>query len=165
VKNLGQIVSRLIDVLTSFGAWVAVICILVMVIYTGVDVVGRYLVGWTTGVCEEMSAYMLVAITFMAGAYTFVQKGHITVNVVLNKLTPRGQKAMNIINGILGFGTCVAVTWYSSKLVMTSLTSHAGSEFASMTPLWMPQLLVPVGMGILSLVTLRYTIRLFCEEV
>jgi len=48
---------------------------------------------WT----EEAARYMFVVLSVLAAAYVFSERGHIAVEILIEKLSPRGQKVMGII--------------------------------------------------------------------
>jgi TRAP-type C4-dicarboxylate transport system permease small subunit len=142
------------------GAWAGAICVLGISAYIIQDIITRHFFLWSSGLSEELSAYMLIGITFLGAAYTFVLGRHITVDVVLTRLPPQAQRVMNIANGIIGVIFCTVMTWYTSQFVMITLRRGITSE-QSMIPLFIPGLLIVIGLGILGLSILAHTIRLF----
>jgi len=146
--------------LGSALAKVAALCVIGAVALTGVEIIGRRLFGFSTKISEEVSAYMLVGITFLALAYTFVRGGHIKVDLVLRRLPQRGQIIMNIFNHFLGLGFCATLTYLGVKVVIQNIQMHTESNTILGTPLAIPSAAVPLGSGVISLVILAHIIRL-----
>lgn len=156
-------VNFVLNLLVSGTGWIAAASVVIMVSLIGVDIIGRRFFNHPTGISEEVSAYLLVAVTFLGAAYTFVKGGHLSVRAVLEKLPAWGQRVMNIFSGIVGVGVCATATWYSSQLVMDSIRINSHSSTPLNTPLVIPHLLIPLGMGILGLAILAHTIKLVVD--
>lgn len=147
-----------LNVLVLVGASVAAFSLLSLVALSSIEVIGRRFFRFSTGFSEEVSGYLLVSVTFMALAYVFVKERHLAVEAVIGKVGPRGKKGLNIFRAIVALAFCVMITWYGSLLVLGSL--HIGSRSGGVlrVPLFAPHSLIPIGMGILSLVILVYLI-------
>ena len=156
-------VDSVLNWLVTGTGWIGAACIVVMVSLIGVDIIGRRFFNHPTGISEEVSAYLLVAVTFLGAAYTLVKGGHLSVRAVLEKLPARGQRIMEIVNGMVGVGVCATATWYSSQLVMASIRINSHSSTPLNTPLVIPHALIPLGMGIMGLAILAHTIRLIAN--
>ena len=107
-----------LNLLTSLTSWVAVLCVFGVIGFCGVEILGRWIFSFTTRGSEELTAFMLVGVTFLGLGYTFAQGGHITIDLVYKRLSPGWQKIMSIFHGLVGILFCGAVTYYSSKLVI-----------------------------------------------
>lgn len=169
MKSVFSLLARSLDsvlnwLVTGTG-WIGATCVVVMVSLIGVDIIGRRFFNHPTGISEEVSAYLLVAVTFLGAAYTFTKGGHLSVRAVLEKLPARGQRVMKIFNGFAGVGVCVTAAWYSSQLVMASIRINSHSPTPLNTPMVIPHTLIPIGMGILGLSILAHTIKLITTSV
>ena len=96
-------VMKLIDRLSSAGGVISGICILLMSGLILLEIVLRLLTGASILICEEYSAYLLVAFGSMALAYTFKSEGHIRVDLILSKLSPRRRETVDLLCGAVGF--------------------------------------------------------------
>ena len=145
--------------LISALGWIGAACATIIVGLIGTDIIGRRFFNNPTGISEEVSAYLLVAVTFLGVAYTFAKKSHLSVNIILDQLSARWAKIMSIFNGIVGFGVCAVATWYSLQLPLASIRIGSHTPTMLRTPLVYPQMLVPIGMGVLALAILAHTIK------
>ncbi len=162
-KLLGSIVrggDRIISGLTNAGAWLAWLCLWAMAVLIVVDITGRRFFGRSTHVADELSGYFLVTITFLAAAYTLVRGKHIKVTAVMSVLPAKARRGLTITNSIMALAFTVIVAWYSLKLPLFSLKAGTIAWTTLETPMFIPELIVPVGLFILALATLAHAIRL-----
>ena len=153
--------DRVINWLISGGACFSWTCLFIMAALIVVDITGRRLIGRSTQVATELSGYFLVVITFIAAAYTLKRERHISVSAVLEALPQKAKKWLTIFNSALALAFTVIVSWYTLKLPLQSLKVGTLSDTWLDTPMFIPQFITPIGLFILALATLSYTIRLF----
>ena len=151
--------GNLLNGLTSLSAWMAVLCAIGIIGFTGVEILGRWVFNFTTKGSEEISSYMLIGITFLGAAYTFVEGGHIRIDLLYKRISPRLRNIVGIFHGIVGIIFCVAITYFSSNLVAQNIAFNSHSSSTWEVPLVIPSILIPIGMGILTLVMISDTIR------
>jgi len=100
-----------------------------------------------------------VSITYMAAAYVFIKGGHLAVEVVIGRAGPRWGKGLNLLRAIVALAFCVMITWYGLMLAINSFRLDIHSSGNLHVPVAPVQILVAIGMGILSLVILAYLIE------
>ena len=136
--------------LSLIGSITGATFIALMTLLITVDVLGRAL-GQPTYVATEMSGYMLVGITFLGLAYTQRKGGHIKITMVTNLLPNRLQKQLEIATllvSIIFIGWCA---WATVTPVIESYIYNRTSLTVIHTPLWIVQLVIPVGFAMLAL--------------
>jgi TRAP-type C4-dicarboxylate transport system permease small subunit len=153
-------VNRLLDLLTTVTSWIAVLCVIGIVGFTGVEIICRWVFNFSLRGPEELTAFMLIGVSFMGLAYTFVQGGHISVDTFSKLLPSVWQKRLSIVHGVIGFSFCAALTYYGSKLVVQNIAFNSHSTSAWNVPLVIPSIFIPIGTGTLGLIMVAYTIRL-----
>ena len=160
--GLGDKVLRLArrspNMIALFGAHVAMWSLVSLVLLSVVEVIGRRFFTWSTGCSEEISGYLLVSVTYMAAAYVFIKGGHLAVEMVTGRVGPRGRKDFDLFRAIVALAFCATITWYGSITTMDSFRLGIRSSGNLHAPLAFTHILVPIGMGILSLVMLAYLI-------
>ena len=131
---------------------IAAICLLVctQVVFNLVTKFAGRMVNLTIPSYGDFAGYFLAASSFLALAYTLTQGGHIRVNLVLNRLPSR----MQFLAEIFSVSICTAVsfyaTFYVAKLCIDSYEFGDLSPGIVAVPLWIPQSIVLVGLGILT---------------
>lgn len=110
-------VSRMVN-----GAGVGVLA--VMMVLTAADVILRYVFNRPiTGVYELTQLMMAIVVAFGLG-YTGVNKGHISVDLIISRLRPRTQAVVNIITSFLSLVIFMLITWQSVVYAETQRQSH-----------------------------------------
>lgn len=151
------------DVLTSVGENLAKLSFLFMVALVTFDVLTRYLFNRSTMMADEVGGYLLVAITFFGAAFTLRQNMQIKVTVVTERFSSRLRNGIALVADIIGLVFVLMVVWLSSKLVWESFVTSSKSNTYMETPMFIPGLVVPIGMGILSMAIL-YQIACQCKD-
>ncbi len=132
---------------------IGVTILVIMMLLTMADVIMRYFFNQPISGSLEISQFMMAIIVGFALAYTGVKNGHIRVDVVLAKLSPRAQAVINSITYILSLGTFIIITWrtaWYANLLHTGL----GASSVLGIPLYPFVYIVAIGSGIYCLVLL-----------
>jgi len=114
LARVSHILDRLINLLAIFSA----VLIALMVLFICFEVVTRPFVTrpmlWTI----EISEYLVVYITFLAAAWVLKEEGHVTMDLILTRLKPKGRCAMNVITSMIGAIICLICLWYGTKVTI-----------------------------------------------
>ncbi|MCP4756347.1 MAG: TRAP transporter small permease [Proteobacteria bacterium] len=98
---------------TASGAnWISAAMIILMMVLTATDVVLRYFRHPIPGTYEIVGFLSALAISF-ALAFTAMEKGHIAVEFLVNKLPPRMQSATDVVNNLLASVLFGLIAWQS----------------------------------------------------
>ncbi len=149
-------INRSINVMKNL-AEVEVLFCMVSVCYS---VVMRYLFHRPTGWVDEVNEYLLYYLAFLSAAWVLEVDGHVRLDVVLNLLSRRTQRMMNIITNILGIVYCGVLFFWGVHWVWTSIQR---TERFSNTTSWLvaPVIVVlPVGALFLILVSVKKIMEL-----
>lgn len=127
--------------LAYFGA----LMIVVMMLTTALNVVLRYVFSNPLAWPLEVSEYMLVACAFLPACYTLLEKGHISVDLIYLRFSPKRRVWMDIVTYIMGLLYSSALMWQSGILALRSYQKNWLSEAGSEIPLWPSYATVPIG--------------------
>ena len=100
-------ISGLTHIITGVGA----AALTGLVFFTFVDVVLRYIFNRPTVGGFEISEYATAVIVAASIAYTTYKKGHIGVDLLVQKLPLRAQEVLNTLTWFLGLMLFVLITW------------------------------------------------------
>lgn len=114
----------------------------------------------------EFAGFFLAAASFLALAYTLTRGGHIRVTLVVQYLP----KWLQTILEIFALGLCALTalygTWFMGKLTMDSLKFGDMSPGIIAVPIWIPQLSLVLGLGILAISLVDLTLQtIFARKV
>lgn len=147
---------RALDATYAAAGWAAALCILGIAVIVSAQVVlnatARLLGPQATATIPsyaDFSGFALAAATFLALAPTLRAGVHIRVNLLIRRLGPRAARLLEL--PILALAAVIAgyATWYAGVTVWESW--HYGDTSTGMVavPLWMPQIFMVTGLGLL----------------
>ncbi len=148
------IFEPLVRGLARIGIALAAAALLVSLALIAWSVVMRYLLNQPIAWVDELVGYLLVVSVMLAAADALQEGEHIAVDIVSERLAPRGRRVILLI----GF---VAVAISALLLVVEGWDMVAFSRMVNLlsngylaVPMWIPQLAVPVGAALLLLASI-----------
>jgi len=144
-------IDNFIGVLSKIGIVMAGVCLLLMTGLICFEVIARSFFDYSTGVCDEMSAYLLIAVTFFGVSYTFKEDGFIRVDIIYTRIPEKWRNLLDISLYLLSFVYVITVLLYVWKYWMRTYMLQMTSNYISRTPLYIPQTVMVIGMFLLVL--------------
>ena len=141
-------IEKLTDLLS--GRLQAIIIFLLMVMLL-VEVLTRYILHSPLSVAEEMGGYLLVSITFMGLAYTWKEKGHVRVTLIIRRLPDKAARLIRFTTLILATLFTLPLIKACYDLLTDSLLFESRSGSWLRTPLVYPQTILLIGAILLFL--------------
>ena len=140
-----SLVDRAVGALSDLGSALAGLSLLVSLGLISYSVVLRYAFNHPQSWVDEIVGYLLVA-TVMLAAADALQKGeHIAVDVMTERLGARG-KRLTLVCGLISVALTAAIYLYEGwDTAMFSRMAGIVSTGYLETPVWLPQMLVPIG--------------------
>ena len=140
-----KIFDRLVRGLARLGVAAAALSLLASLVLIVYSVVMRYLLGRPAAWVDELVGYLLVACVMLAAADALLEGEHLAVDLLTERLSPHG-KRLALLAGLVCVGLSallLAVEGYD----MVAFSAMVGlmSNGYMAVPMWVPQLLVPVG--------------------
>jgi TRAP-type C4-dicarboxylate transport system permease small subunit len=117
-------------IIYNFSKWlvrIAAVCLLLMVLLTCSEVVARYF-GHPVKGSYDLIGILLLTITGFAIAYTQIQKGHIEIEFVFERLSKKVQSILQIVNHILTLAIMLLITWQCFKAGLNFSRVGEGTE-------------------------------------
>lgn len=152
-------VRRKLRTATHALAWgankIAEWLVLAMVLLFAYEVALRTFFKTSTGFADQASAYAMALITFLSLAYTQVMGGHVDADILVAKLSPRWRSRLGAVTDALSMIVAAALLWSSITTVLNSLKEGTKEMIGLwIVPNYLPQLIMPLGLGLLVLVIL-----------
>jgi tripartite ATP-independent transporter DctM subunit len=113
MHRLSQVI-RMLDKVGVFSRWTNIFglaALFCMVVVTFIDVFMRYIFSQPIKGVLEITEVMMICAVFLAVAHTQNEKGHISIDVITARLTPKAQVVMEFITNLLGVGIFSIATW------------------------------------------------------
>lgn len=150
----GGAVGVFIKYFYLFSLFSGQILLFVMTILIALDVFVRALIGTSTMISQELSGYLLVAITFLGLAYTLKEGRHIRVEILTSRLSPYWQRKLDVAVSILCIAFMGWLTWITWSSVAATYATGQRSITPLQMPMWIVYFFVPFGSGMLTLALL-----------
>jgi TRAP-type C4-dicarboxylate transport system permease small subunit len=113
-------VHPLVRIINSVAAAILV----AMMFLTAMDVLLRYLFNRPVSGAMELTEYMMVILVSLGLAYCGFVKGHVSVEVLTSRFSPKIQAILNCITYFLSFGFFSLITWQSIKYIRLMFKSN-----------------------------------------
>jgi TRAP-type C4-dicarboxylate transport system permease small subunit len=110
--KIGRIIDRIVDAF-AFAAGLVLTFILLSVC---LEVIMRYFLNRPLQWVIEITEYALLYITFLGTAWLLKREGHITVDVILVRLSPKTRAILGIFSSVIGVIVCVCFVWYGTEV-------------------------------------------------
>ena len=125
------------------------------------EIIARYLFNAPTTWSIDISVYMVMWATFLGGAYTLREGGHVHVDVVLDRFSPKRELWIKICIYILILAFCMVLAWQGARSCLDAIRFNEVTLSAHRFPMWLPLFAIPVGGLLLTLRTIRILIEFF----
>jgi len=141
--------------LSYHGGLAGAMCIVVLTLLVTVTVLGRYSGAFSVLFTHEVAGYLLISLAFIGMAYTDEKEGHIHVDLLTCRLTLRARRSLQVIASFLLLGFLVLLLWQCLDLVLTSYQTKILAPTVSRTPLYIPQILLTIGLLLFALAAIN----------
>jgi len=149
--------EKLIHSISGKFNWVAASAILLMMLLTCVDVVMRIFSKPVTGTYELISLLGSVVISFSL-AYTSIEKGHIAVEFLVQRLSPRKQAFTGMVNNTLSVLLFGLICW-QSIIYAAELMAKGEVSLTIQFPIYPFVFGIALGCGIQTIVLFIETVK------
>lgn len=146
--------DRLVRRCAGLGIGLAAISLLGSLALVVYSVVMRYFLNQPAAWVDELVGYLLVACVMLAAADALLEGEHLAVDLVTERLGARG-KRVTLLAGLAAVALSallLAIEGYD--MVAFSRMVGLKSNGYMATPMWIPQLLVPIGAVLMLLAAL-----------
>ncbi|MFH1489134.1 MAG: TRAP transporter small permease, partial [Pseudomonadota bacterium] len=124
-----------------------------MMVLTAADVLLRYIFNRPISGAVELNENMLVMLVFFSIAHTGIQKGHVRVELLVARLPPKAQSAIDAISGLVVLALSLMITWQSTVLALEKMKQGMTTAVLFL-PVFPFIFMVAFGSGLFSMVLL-----------
>jgi len=115
------------------------------------DVLMRKLFGRPIFWALEVNTYLLAGLIMLGGGYTLLHEGHVKVELLFNRLSPRGQALSNLVTYLLFFAFAGVMCWKGWEMAAHSFKIKEISPEATGIPIFIPKFVIPLGAALIFL--------------
>ncbi len=143
---------------TSWLEFTLAAALLAAVLMNFINVVARYVFGYTLIWADEAQVYLMIALAFFGSVVAAVRQQHLRMDV-LNRYFPRVvQRALDALEAVGAVLLCGFVCWISTGYALRMQQIGSISENAKI-PLWIPHSMLALAFACLTVVSLVHLVR------
>ena len=126
-----------------------------MVVIIGAEALARSTAGIALELADELGGYLLVAITFLSLPVCQSTRAFHQLDLLQHRLTLRARRISTVIFDLLALAFSAVVLWQLSRMEWLSWITGDVTPTEWQTPLWIPRLVMPLGMAALCATLLK----------
>lgn len=144
-------IKSIINTMSEICGGICNVIILFINMFVFYEVISRYIFNkptiWVTETCQ----YLLPVLCFVGASYCLKHKGHIKVDLLVRDFPIRIRKILNVMVNLAALMFFIVLGWESYISWREAYVFHFTSGTIIDIPLWIPLIVLPIGMIFLSL--------------
>ena len=116
------------------------------------NIVGRYIFNAPIASAEEVMLFLLVAVVFLGNSVVGWENRQIRMDVVLHLMPPALRRFFEVLADLAMIAVSIALIVFAWP-VIDMLAEFDQRSQAANVPLYIPQSLIPIGLGLTALLT------------
>ncbi|MEA1914758.1 MAG: TRAP transporter small permease [Campylobacterota bacterium] len=161
MKTFYSFVSKL----SLWGAYLAALLVVSLVVLILIEIFIRHFFDMSTMIADEYSGYLYLASIFLGLGYTFHENAHIRINIITTRLGKKTNTFIDIIAGFITVAVLIFTLYRSVLFTYDSYSFEMLSENVSETPLYLTQIVMPLGLSIFILTVLAFVLKGFKNDI
>ena len=149
------IYEKILQVLTKLVGVIAGVLVLYCAFSIVWEVIARGLLNSPTEWVMEISTYCVLIAGFLGMGVAYAGKKHIHVDIFVSKMSPKTLTYVEVPTSLIGIFYSFIFMIYSWNMAMLSLEMNNCAPTTLGTPLWIPQISMPIGFAVLCLQIIR----------
>ena len=149
--KLGRGFGRVIDWCCDCGHTTGDIVNAALFLIVTYAVIARYIFNNPPIWAEEICCYLLIFIVFIPLGGILKGDHNIALDLVIKRVPPEKRPWLEIIDSLVGLFFCLILAWYAARYTIFQYRFNFQSSTLLAVPLWIPYMIVPVGVFLISL--------------
>lgn len=150
---------RIVDTINDWSGKIPAFLIIGMVLVLAYEIAVRYFFSDPTNWAHETTQMLFGAYIVIGGAYVLRWKGHVTMDLLSNRWSPRIRAIVDSVTALLFFCFCSVLLYTSVRFAWKSLSTLEHSMSAWGPPEYPLKLIIPIAVFLLLLQGLAKVIR------
>jgi TRAP-type mannitol/chloroaromatic compound transport system permease small subunit len=150
---------RTVDTINDWVGRAVSLFVLLIFFLLMMEVFARYLFNAPSVWANELSQMIFGAYVVLSGGHILWRAGHVNVDIVHSRFSPRGRALLDVITSFLFFAFCIMMIYYGGSLAWDSIARWEHSQSAWNAPVYPVKLTIPIGAVLLFLQGLAKLIR------
>ncbi|MCE3026694.1 TRAP transporter small permease [Salinicola sp. DM10] len=138
------------DIIATGVRCLAGLGLVMLVILVSAEIVSRFFFAYSLRVVEELAGYIVVGLTLFGAGLAVRKNTLFQVGFLFDALPQGARRLLSLVYLTLSLAVCGVLIHYTLQLVASSYTRGNVAPTFLMTPLWIPQLLIPLGLTFIA---------------
>jgi len=152
-------VLALVDLISDRGGKLISFLVVFMIAAMTYEVIARYAFNAPTIWARETVQFLLGGYALLGGAYVLRHNGHVSMDIVYNRLSTRKRALLDVVTSAFFFLFCGILLWYGAEYAWHAFTLSETTGSTWSPPEFPIKLMIPVGAFLLLLQGLAAFIR------
>lgn len=135
---------RYINLVNDWSGRIFSYAAIVMVVAISYEVIARYVFDSPTMWAHEITTYAFMLLILMGGGYTFLKGGHVSMDAVYVRLSPRARAILDLVARLLAMLFLVVFIWQTVDYALYS-TAKLEKSLVLLFPIYIIKWFLPVG--------------------
>jgi C4-dicarboxylate transporter DctQ subunit len=114
------------------------------------NVIARYFFSASLYWAEEVMLFLMVGCVFLGGGVVAWSGRQIRMDVVVSMLPPKAREALEVFSELVFIAVAITIVVFAWPVIRDLYNFDQRSQSAEV-PLYIPQVLIPLGLGIMAL--------------
>ena len=151
--------EKLMEGIRKVTLEVSVVAILIMAVLEIVEIFGRSLFNHSLMIVDEYAGYLMSCMVFMGLCHSYYSNSFVRVEAIYSRFKGKFKKYIDIVYTFIMIVFTAVFGYYSILLNYKSFNKHLVSTGFYMTPLWIPQIFMSIGILCFFVYTVMDLIR------
>jgi TRAP-type C4-dicarboxylate transport system permease small subunit len=151
-------IDKHVDALVTWIERVLAVGLLVGISLNVINVVGRYLAGYSLNGADEIEIYILIWIAFLGAALVSWRNLHLRMDVLIAACPAGLRRMVSWFEMLMTLIVCAFVAWHSFKYVERIYALGAVSDIAHI-PTWIPHSAIAVSFTAMAVIALLRSVQ------
>lgn len=162
VERRDPLVLRIVDRVTAIAAIGSAVALWALLINVAIDVLARALSGRPLGLTLELTTYWWMPIIVALSYALTEQRGdHITVTILLDRLSPSMRRRVDGTFSAIGAGLVGLLTWFAAVAAVDAAEVRLIANSNPPLEYWQVKFIVLIGLALLAIQLAARSFRQF----
>ncbi len=152
-----------IDKASDIGAYLSGLFMILIVLLIIVEIILRTFFKTSTLIADEYSAYFFVVVVMLGIPYTLKENGHIRISLLTSRFPEKLRMVFEVLAILIALSLSLFVLYHSVLMAYDAYTLEMTADSIAETPIYIPQLVIPIGFLLFSLQFISELIKRFLK--
>lgn len=145
MKEIGKVMEKVMEGIRKVTLEISVAAILIMAVLEIVEIFNRSVLNHSLMIVDEYAGYLMSCMVFMGLCHSYNSGSFVRVEAIYGRFKGQFKKYIDVIYTFIMIVFTAVFGYYSVLLNYKSFTKHLVSTGYYMTPLWIPQVFMSIG--------------------